>query len=204
MSSAPNDVVHLDHPEAVDHPPARDAALAGERATARDDGDLEAQPGRLGDPLGQVADPAQLAGEADLPDGDGTARRRHAEVGAGDRDGDGEVGGRVVELGPADGRDERVAAGDAQPGVAREDGEHHVDAGRLDARRPYGAGARAGEGVSSACTSASSGRRPSIVTATQVPETSWVWCSTKSPVGSVTAEMPSDDRSKQPTSSTGP
>ena len=58
--------------------------------------------------------------------------------------------------------------------------------------------------MTSACTSASSGRRPSIVTATQVPATCWAWCSTKSPVGSVTAAMPSEDRSKQPTSSTGP
>ena len=65
-------------------------------------------------------------------------------------------------------------------------------------------GRSSGEAVTSACTSASSGRRPSMVTATQVPETSWVWCSMKRPVGSVTAEIPSDDRSKQPTSSTGP
>ena len=65
-------------------------------------------------------------------------------------------------------------------------------------------GRSAGVGVTRACTSASSGRRPSIVTATQVPGTCWWWCSTNSPVGSVTAAMPSADRSKQPTSSTGP
>ena len=58
--------------------------------------------------------------------------------------------------------------------------------------------------VTSACTSASIGRRPSIVTATQVPGTRAWWFSTKSPVGSVTAVMPSAPRSKQPTSSTGP
>ena len=68
----------------------------GRRPVARDDGDLEAQPGGLGDALGQVADPAQLAGQADLADRHGAARRRHAEVGAGDRDRDGQVGGRVV------------------------------------------------------------------------------------------------------------
>ena len=61
-----------------------------------------------------------------------------------------------------------------------------------------------GEAVTSACTSASSGRRPSMLTATQVPGTCWTWFSTNSPVGSVTAMMPSLDRSKQPTSSTGP
>ena len=65
-------------------------------------------------------------------------------------------------------------------------------------------GRSSGEGVTSAWTSASSGRRPSIVTATQVPGTWPVWCSTKSPVGSVTAVMPSGPRSKQPTSSIGP
>ena len=58
--------------------------------------------------------------------------------------------------------------------------------------------------VTSACTSASSGRRPSMVTATQVPGTCWWWCSTNRPVGSVTAVMPSAERSKQPTSSIGP
>ena len=61
-----------------------------------------------------------------------------------------------------------------------------------------------GEAVTRACTSASSGRRPSMLTATQVPGTCWTWFSTNRPVGSVTARMPSLDRSKQPTSSTGP
>ena len=65
-------------------------------------------------------------------------------------------------------------------------------------------GRSSGDGVTSACTSASIGRRPSIVTATQVPGTCEEWCSTKRPVGSVTARMPSEDRSKHPTSSTGP
>ena len=58
--------------------------------------------------------------------------------------------------------------------------------------------------VTRACTSASSGRRPSIVTATHVPGTCWWCCSTNRPVGSVTAVMPSAERSKQPTSSIGP
>ena len=106
----------------------------GKRPSAGDDRHLEAEPRRLGDALRQVAHPAQLAGEADLPDGHGAPRRRHAEVGAGHGDRDGQVGRGVVQLGAADGRDEGVAAGDAQPGVALEDGEHHVDARRLHAR----------------------------------------------------------------------
>ncbi len=47
--------------------------------------------------------------------------------------------------------------------------------------------------VTSAWTSASNGRRPSMVTATQVPGTCCWWFSTNRPVGSVTAEMPSWD-----------
>ena len=43
-----------------------------------------------------------------------------------------------------------------------------------------------------------------MVTATQVPATRPWWFSTKRPVGSVTAVMPSVARSKHPTSSTGP
>ena len=58
--------------------------------------------------------------------------------------------------------------------------------------------------VTSACTSLSSGRRPSSATDTQVPGTGPWRASRKSPVGSVIASIPSADRSKQPTSSTGP
>ncbi len=56
----------------------------------------------------------------------------------------------------------------------------------------------------SACTSASSGRRPSIVTVTHVPATGWSCRETNRPVGSGTSTMPSSTRSKQPISSTGP
>ena len=65
-------------------------------------------------------------------------------------------------------------------------------------------GCGAFDGPTSACTSASSGRRPSIMTVTQVPGTGSVCRDTNSPVGSVTSTMPVSTRSKQPTSSAGP
>ena len=65
-------------------------------------------------------------------------------------------------------------------------------------------GRSAADGVTRAWTSARIGRRPSSTTLTQVPATGW-WCrATNRPVGSVTATMPVPERSKQPTSSTGP
>ena len=58
--------------------------------------------------------------------------------------------------------------------------------------------------VTSACTSVTSGRRPSSVTVTQVPGTSVVRPDRNSPLGSASPTMPTSDRSKQPTSSVGP
>ena len=51
----------------------------------RHDRQLEAEPGRLGEPLRHVADPAQLAGQADLAHRDHAGRRRAEEVGRGQR-----------------------------------------------------------------------------------------------------------------------
>ena len=152
--------------------PARDAALAGERAAARHDGHLEAQPGGLGDALRQVADPAQLAGQPDLADRDGAARRG---------------GTPRWELATATAI-ARSAAGSwslAPPTVAtkvslpamRSPAWRWSTARTMSTRErstpeTVRRGRSSGDGVSSACTSASSGRRPSIVTATQVPETS--------------------------------
>ena len=75
-----------DELEPVDHAAGRDAALARQRPPARDDRHLEPESTRLRDPLGQVAHPAQLTGQADLPDSDGATRRWGAQVGARDRD----------------------------------------------------------------------------------------------------------------------
>ena len=65
-------------------------------------------------------------------------------------------------------------------------------------------GTCSGDLPTSACSSASSGRRPSIVTVTQVPGTGSSWREVNSPEGSGTSTMPSSAISKQPTSSAGP
>ena len=65
-------------------------------------------------------------------------------------------------------------------------------------------GRSAGESATSAWTSARSGRRPSMATDTAVPGVVPWWASRNSPVGSVIASIPAAERSKQPTSSTGP
>ena len=57
---------------------------------------------------------------------------------------------------------------------------------------------------SSAWTSASRGRRPSMVTVRQVPDTGCAVRETNSPEGSETERMPLSTSSKQPTSSVGP
>ena len=69
------------------------------------------------------------------------------------------------------------------------------------ARRGSGCPAPARPG---ACTSLTSGRRPSSVTVTQVPGTGSAWRERNRPLGSGRPTMPASDRSKQPTSSVGP
>ena len=58
--------------------------------------------------------------------------------------------------------------------------------------------------ATSACSSASSGRRPSMVTVMQVPGTGSACREVNSPDGSGTETMPCSAISKQPTSSAGP
>ena len=96
-------------------------------AVARHHRDAEAEPGGLGQPLGQVADPAQLAGQPDLAHRDHAGRRGDAEGGRADRDGDGEVAGRLVEPGAADGRGEDVVGVQPDLAVLLQHGEHHRD-----------------------------------------------------------------------------
>ena len=80
----------------------------------------EAEPARLGDPLGQERHLADVAGERDLADRDDVAGHRAVGRGRGQRDADREVARGVGELRAADGGDEHVAVADAQPaGSAR-------------------------------------------------------------------------------------
>ena len=65
-------------------------------------------------------------------------------------------------------------------------------------------GTSAVAGQTSVCTSATSGRRPSSVTVTQVPGTGSASCDRNSPLGSGRPISPNSPSSKQPISSVGP
>ena len=84
----------------------------------RDHGDPEAQAGRLGQALGQVADPAQLAGQTDLAHGDHAGGRRGVEARA--RPGRSRRARSLAgseSRAPADRRREHVVAVQAQAAV---------------------------------------------------------------------------------------
>ena len=131
--------------------------------------------------------------------------RAAVDDGAGDAERDGEVGGRLAEAHAADRRDVGVAAADGD--VARGVSRTARTIATRDAVEAV-ACARRGDGgccgAMSACTSATSGRRPSRVTVTQVPATLRSRLERNSPLGSASPTMPTSDRSKQPTSSVGP
>ena len=69
----------------------------------------EAEPGGLGEPAGDAGDRADLAGQAHLADRDGAAGQRPVGDGAGHGQGHRQVGGRLGQAHPADGRDVGVA-----------------------------------------------------------------------------------------------
>ena len=161
------DVGHADHLQAVDGADRAGVAVRLGRARSAP---RKPEPGGLGQPLREVADPAQLAGQADLAD-------RH-QVGAGCR-----AASRPRRRAIATARS---AAGSAMPDAADGGGEHVVGV-QPDPRLAAGArprsiatrepsspdvvrrGRSAVAGVTSACTSARIGRRPSRRTLTQVP-----------------------------------
>ena len=162
------DVGHLDHLHAVDRRSLRVAARARSPGSAGHHGHRKPSRAASASRCGQVADPAQLAGQADLAHRHHAGGRRAAERGRGQRDRDRQVAGRLGQPGAADGRGEDVVVVQPDAAVLLEHGEHHRHPGGVEpgrrTPRPLGGG-----GVTSACTSASSGRRPSMVTATQVP-----------------------------------
>ena len=118
-----------------------------------------------------VRDGAQLAGQPDLAEAGErrgrSASERHAARGAGDRQRDREVGAGLVDAHAADDVDEHVGAcRAATPRVAGEHREHEREPVAVDAVGTRGAAARARAGATSACTSTSSGREPSIAAST--------------------------------------
>ena len=101
----------------------------------RHDRASEPEPGGLGQPLRDVADPAQLAGEADLADRDQVGgdvallpRRRDGDRGR-------EVGGGLGDAHPADGGGEHVVGVQPDPGTLLEHRDEHRDPGAVETRR---------------------------------------------------------------------
>ena len=97
-------------------------------------------------PLRQVADPAQLAGQADLAHRDDALRAAAARGGRGERDRDREVAGRLEQPGAADGGGEHVVGVQPDAAVLLEHREHHRDPRAVEPRGrapgPLGGGGR--------------------------------------------------------------
>ena len=196
-SMARRDVGDLDGADAGGHDGLDEAARRHERVA-------EAEPGRLGESAVEPGDPPHLAREPDLAEGDDVGGQRPVDDRRRDGADDGEVGGRLGDAHAADGGGEDVARADRRP--ARLSRTAMIIASR-DAVEPADGAPRRrqrGRAPTSACTSATSGRRPSRVTVTHVPGTAWSRVDRNSPLGSARPVMPSSDRSKQPTSSVGP
>ena len=138
--------------------------MAGGARLGRDERETEAEPRRLGEPLRQVADPTQLAGEPELADRDQVGGHRRVSPCA-------EAIASAVARSPAGSLIRAPPTVETKtswlcsrmPGALLQHRHDHRDAGAVDARRSYAAAARPTTGVTSACTSASIGRRPSSV-----------------------------------------
>ena len=169
---------------------------AGARRGARPGttADREAEPGGLGEPLRQVADPAQLAGQADLADGDHALRRRRA-AGAAEAMATAtarSLAGSVSRAPPTvEAKTSWVCSADAA--VLLEHGEHHRDPRASRARTSYAAAARRRAASPAPAPRRAAGGGPPSSPRRRCRAPGWSWCSTNRPVGSVTAVMPSAD-----------
>ena len=123
---------------------------------------------------------------------------------AGDRQREREVGGRLGQPDAADGRGVDLAVGQLEARAAARAPRAASRPAGCPGRWWPGAGWCSAASPTSACTSVTSARRPSIVTVTQVPATGVAPWARNSPDGSGSPTMPSSRRSKQPTSSAGP
>ncbi len=161
-----------------------------------------------------VADPAQLAGQAKLAEARtrnervgsstraGEARGGHAAGWPGDREGDGEVNPGLVHAQTADHVDEHVgAARPTRPWRAR---IASTSASRLRSRpEATRRGCSSSEGATSAWTSTSSGREPSIAASITLPGAR-VACATKRAEASSTSTRPPWRISNSPASEVEP
>ena len=169
----------------------------------RHDGPGEAEPVRLGEPAVGSGDRPDLAGQADLAEGDGAVRQRPVGDGAGQRQADRQVGGRLGEPHAADGGQVGVAAADRGVGPLVEHREDHRDPGGVE---PGGGAARRGQGrLRDQRLHLGDERAPALEGDRDAgAATSVVRPDRNRPLGSVSPTMPMSDRSKQPTSSVGP
>ena len=87
----------------------------------------------FGEALLDLGDGAEFAEEAQFAQDEGAGRQGAVHVGAGDGQGDGGVGGGVVEFDAADDVDEDVFVDEAEAGAFFEDGDDHGDAGVVGA-----------------------------------------------------------------------
>ena len=119
----------------------------------------------------RMGDRAQLAGEADLAEaGERSGRSSaHAAGRARDRQRDREVGPGLVDPHAADDVHEHVGGADRDARVAAEHGEHEREAVAIEPVARPAAAARAPTATTSAWTSTSSGREPSIAASTTLP-----------------------------------
>ena len=149
--------------------------LPAGRARRRHDRRLEAETRRLGQPLRQVGHAPELAGQPDLADRDHVRRQRRSSRGAERSRARPRGRWRARRAGrrrPWRRRRRGCAAGCRRAAGARRGSSPPGSRPAPDVVRR---GRSAGERVTSACTSASSGRRPSMVTVTQVPGTGAWW-----------------------------
>ena len=131
---------------------------------------VEAELARLGDAAVGVSDVPELARQAELAEGGErlVGGRRDALRGGGERQRDREVGARLVHPHAAGDRDEHVGRAERDAGVAAEHGEHERQPVAVHA---VGHAPRRDDlaRATSACTSTSSGREPSMAHRTTEP-----------------------------------
>ena len=166
---------------------------------------VKPEPGGLGQPPADRRDAAHVAGQRHLADR--AHRRRHGELaaGRGQRERDAEVGGRFGAPRCRRRSRRRRRGRRAAAGCAGRGRRAASPPGRSPGRSPRGGATPPVRArFTSACTSVTSGRRPSMVTSRRCRARRPLRSDRNSPDGSLSPTMPSSRISKQPTSSAAP
>ena len=187
---------HRAHP---DH--ARHAGPLGGRRRYQRPG--EAQSGRLGQTAPAARNLADLAGQADLAEGDQVGRERDAGRGRGHRQGQGQVGGGLDRPDTAGRRHEELERSHGHAGAALSTA---TTAARRRGSTPWTLrrGPPGSPVQASAWISTRSGRQPCSSAVTTLPGTSGRRSPSSSGPGSATSTRPASPISKSPTSPVGP